>query len=378
MISINKFRSLLLFAAALLASVCGPSLCFAWSLAAEPVDGILVLRNGNILRGKVQQLGEQYHVYLPNGKLQVRAAQVEQVCENLESAYQHRRKTRGGSSADSHLELAAWCLRHDLFDHAQAELREAQTTDPDHPRLGFLERQLKLSLKLVAREKEQQAAARIPTAPVEPLDETKLEKAPQWARALFVRQIQPLVVHSCATSGCHQSNSGENYKLNRLAVDGAGHPEATLRNLAATLEQIDWESAKQSSLLERARKAHGSESASTPLPMHKLKVLEGWITQLADAHQRASEIKLLPPVVEVAALKTTVGPILNPPVQTPPEQPGQVRQASFAPADPFDPSAFNQRYVTEAASLTQETGTPIETHNSVPHVLAPGEPVVIR
>jgi len=325
-----------------------------------------MLRNGNILRGKVQQQGEKYLVHIPNGRLQVRASQVERFCQNIEEAYQHRRKTHGGTSADSHFELAGWCLRHDLFDYAEAEIREAQATDPDHPRLALLERQLKNARQLAACEKQQLIEANTLLEPVEPLDPATLEKAPQWARALFVRQIQPLVVHSCAAGGCHQANSKTDFQLNRLALDGAGHPGATLRNLAATLEQIDWQAADQSALLQRARQAHGSASASTPLPAHKLQVLQGWIEQLAEAHQKENELKLLPPVVEIAALPVGQGLILNPPQQTTLE-PSQVRQASFVPADPFDPSAFNRRY-----AATKPAAAPAEP--SVPHVLVPSEP----
>jgi len=384
MTSSSAPRSLLLSATVLFASLLGPSLCSGWSLASQPVEGILVLRNGNILRGKVQQQGEHFHVYVPNGQLQVRASQVETFCQNIEQVYLHRRETRGGSSADSHLDLAGWCLRHDLFDYVAAELQAARTTDPDHPRLALLERQLKQSLLMAAREKQQLAKAGAAAKPVEPLDPATLEKAPPWARALFVRQIQPLVVHSCATSGCHQSDSSENFHLNRLALEGAGHPEATLRNLAATLEQIDWHTATESTLLRRARQAHGAASASTPLPAHKLQVLQGWIEQLAEAHQKENEIKLLPPVVEIAALPLGDRLILNPARQALPESPksaqssteplGGIRQASFEPGDPFDPSAFNRRYATTEPA---EAPVPRPRENSVPHVLAPTEPALI-
>lgn len=378
-------RMPLLSTAVLLIGLLCPSCGWAWPLASQPVEGILVLRNGNILRGKVQQQGDRYHVHLLNGQLQVRASQVETFCLTLEQAYQHRCETRGGASADSHLELAGWCLRHDLVDHADAELRAARATDPDHPRLGLLQRQLKQSLQLAARDKKQQVEASKPAKPVEPLDPARLEKAPQWARALFVRQIQPLVVHSCATSGCHQTDSTGSFRLNRLALDGAGHPEATLRNLAATLEQIDWQVSAESDLLKHARQAHGSSDASTPMPAHKLQVLRGWIEQLAEADRKENEIKRLPPVVEIAALPVGREPILNPPRQaitTPPDASrlradpvDRVRQASFEPGDPFDPSVFNRRYATTGAEQPRiaENSDLRIIETSPPHVLAPTE-----
>jgi len=403
----SKLRQMSL--AMLLACVVCPATCMAWSLASQPVEGILVLRNGNLLRGKVQQLGDHYHVYLPNGELRIRKQQVEMVCQNIEEAYQRRREARVNSTADSHFELASWCLRHDLFGHAEAELRDAQATDPKHPRLALLQRQLKHSLHLEQRTKQlQQAAAKVVPEPV-PLDPAALEKAPKWARALFVRQIQPLVVHSCATSGCHQSapafesqpEGKSHFHLNRLALDGAGHPEVTLRNLAAMLQQIDWQAADQSKLLLRARQAHGSLNASTPLPPHKLQVLEGWVEQLAEAHRKENELKTLPPVVEIAKQSSRPTLRLIPPQQKIQQPTSTIHPASYESeveseveskaeaVDPFDPSIFNRRYATAkkpAESLVEKSAKrPAEKpnaelgilHDSVPHASAPGEPVFI-
>ena len=368
----NLPKYLLFSTAILVASVSCPADGLAWPLTSQPVEGVLVLRNGNILRGKLQQQGKFYHVHLPNGELQIREQQVEMACQNIEEAYQRRREARAGSTADSHLELASWCLRHGLFDHVEAELQDAQATDPDHPRLALLRRQLKHSL-LMEQRKEQQLHAKATVVPEPaPLDPASLEKAPQWARALFVRQIQPLVVQSCAASGCHQSDSESDFHLNRLAIDGAGHPDATLRNLAAMLEQIDWDAAGQSDLLLRARQAHGSVTASMPLPPHKLKVLQGWVEQLAEAHRKESELNSLR---LVAALPPNLSPQpklqLHPPQQqASQETPGEIRIASYEQkyADPFDPSAFNQRYAKKVEPAVEP---------AVPHVLVPDEPALI-
>ncbi|MGI9430223.1 MAG: hypothetical protein ACR2NM_16295, partial [Bythopirellula sp.] len=281
----------------LVLAVC-PSVVLAWSLVAQPVEGFLVLRNGNILRGRVQQQGEHYHVYMPNGKLQVREQQVEMFCQNLDEAYQRRRESRAGSSADSHLDLAAWCLRHDLLDYAHSELQAASLIDPHHDRLALLQRQLKSVIRMAELHKQQQLAEQIVAPEPEPLDPASLEKAPPWARALFVRQIQPIMVHSCAAGGCHQAGTASEFQLNRLAIDGAGHPDATLRNLAATLKQIDWEAADESDLLKQAQRAHGSGSSSKPMPMHKLQVLQGWIAQLTEAHHKRLTLMTLPLLAE--------------------------------------------------------------------------------
>jgi len=372
-------KRLQIFTVMLLVSAVHSSCCQAWSPASQPVEGVLVLRNGNLLRGKLQQQGDHYLVQLSNGELQVHEQQVEMVCQNIEEAYQRRRVARVGSTADSHVELARWCLRHDLFSHAEAEIQQAQAIDLNYPRLALLERQLKQSLQMELRKKQRRLAETDVAPEPTPLDPATLEKAPQWARALFVRQIQPLVVHACATGGCHQPGSvaesrlgsESKFHLNRLAIDGAGHPEATLRNLAATLQQIDWQSADQSNLLRRARQAHGSLDASIPLPPHKWRVLEGWVTQLAEAHRKETERKSLR---LVAALPPKSGPQPTQPLvfstQAMQQPPSEVRTATYEPKkvepiDPFDPSGFNRRFATKATEPTAES--------TVPHVLVPSE-----
>ncbi len=324
--------------------------CSSFCLASQPAEGVIVLRNGNILRGTVEQHDEHYIVQLSNGSLQIPEQQVEMVCPNIEEAYQRRRGARVGSTADSHLKLAAWCLRHDLFGHAEEELQEAQTTDSKHPKLARLQRQLKLSLWMEQRKKKKKHLAQNASPPRAPLDPAAIEKAPKWARALFVRQIQPLMVHSCAAGGCHQPGpnsellpgSEAGFHLNRLAIEGVGHPETTLRNLAATLEQIDWQATDQSNLLRRAREAHGLKNASTPLPPHKLKVLQGWVEQLAEAHRMEADLKTR---LLVARLPSESKLQLVSPQKTPEPTPSHVVTASYEKAvDPFDPSVFNRRH----------------------------------
>lgn len=364
--------------AALIACAAPANSCLAWSLAPQPVEGILLLKNSNILRGKVQKQGKHYLVFLPNGKLQIRETQVETVCQDLNAAFEYRKEKYGGSSADSHLDLVSWCLRHELYEHAEAELQAAESKDAKHPRLKFLRRQLTQTLKMAELQRQQQiAAAKVAHEPA-PIDPAQLDKAPKWARALFVRQIQPLMVQSCTTGGCHQSATDSEFHLSKLAVDGVGHPGVTLRNLSETLNQINWDAAEQSNLLTQARKAHGSEASSAPLPPHKLQVLQSWVSQLAEANQQATEPKELPAVVEVAELPITPTLQLNAPQLTTPQAVKGVRTASYEPKDPFDPARFNDRYATAKPAPQMPIAEPkVQPAEPVPHVLAPSDPVLI-
>ncbi|MCA9230088.1 MAG: hypothetical protein KDA57_05525 [Planctomycetales bacterium] len=279
---------------------------------AEPsaaIEGILVLRNGNVLSGRMIRLKDHYQIELPNGQLRVPVTQVEMYCRNLDEAYQRRRQTRTGSAADSHLELARWCLRQDLCDFAERELLDARAIDPHHRELALLERRLQQARSIRAH---QHSAAPVPITTPTPSNVQAAQHVPREMRAAFVRQIQPLLVRSCASSGCHAAGSSREFELNALAMEGAGHPQATLFNLTSVLEQLDEQVVEESVLLHHARKAHGSDEGahSQPLELRQLFLLSEWAEQLAL------------------------------PKQAP--RPSSISTAGAELDDPFDPEAFNQ------------------------------------
>ena len=305
-----------------------------------------MLRNGNVLEGKIQRLADFYRIELPNSELQIRVEQVETFCHSLDEAYERRRFQRTGSSADSHVELAHWCLRHELLEYASRELLDARLIDPEHRQLPLLERHLQLALKNQAASRRPKPLAGASTTPTDD-DLESLEKVPDWARTLFVRQIQPLLVDSCATSGCHQPGSGESFQLNRLARAGAGHPATTSRNLAATLAQLDLESPAKSKLLQRAKTVHGPEG-KMPLQVlqpHRFQMLLTWVEQLSLAQRSA-------PVNEIELVSHhTSGPVDALPLIR-----RALGESATDSADPFDPERFNGRHSAgdEASRQSQE------------------------
>lgn len=305
--------------------------------APEAVRGVLVLNNGNVLQGRIQREADFYRVYLPQSELVVRVPQVDMFCHSIDEAYEQRRLQRAGSSADSHVDLARWCLRHDLLEYASRELLEARTIEPEHRQLEQLQRQVQLALQ--NRQAKTHQDPLVQAAVLNEEDQAKsLEGVPDWARTLFVRQIQPLLVESCAASGCHQPGSPEQFHLNRLALDGPGHPATTLHNLAATLAQLDYASPDNSTLLLRARMAHGESGTAKPhvLEPHQYRMLRTWVDQLALAKQNSAKTE-----VELAAHRST-GELKAPPLMR-----QALEESETTPGDPFDPEVFNGQYATD-------------------------------
>ncbi len=260
------------------------------------VEGVLVLRNGNVLTGKLLQMQDYYQVVLSHGQLRVPVGQVEFACQNLDEAYEHRRHSRTGATADSHLELARWCLRHEMLEHAAHELLEARSIDPHHRKLTLLERRLQQSRKLASKKDADKLLAETQITPTrraspipttvsdrsEPLTrvQTLRELSPK-AKSSFVRQIQPMLLHSCATSGCHQLGSSRQMELNRQAMEGVGNPRAMLANMEAVLVQADRQTDGESALLSYARAAHGADrdKLSQPLSLRQLRLLRAWLLE---------------------------------------------------------------------------------------------------
>jgi hypothetical protein len=110
----SKYRGIPLAALALSMAAVG---AFCNLAAAEPpgISGVLILRNGSVLMGAVRRYGDDYRIDVAGAMLQVPADQVDMFSQTLEEAYELRRRDRTGASADSHLELARWCMQLDLL-----------------------------------------------------------------------------------------------------------------------------------------------------------------------------------------------------------------------------------------------------------------------
>ncbi len=128
---------------------------------AEPASsGIVLLRNGHVLEGKAQAAGDVYTVELASGGiLRVPAVQVDSVCRDLAEAYQLKASRVPNPTAMQRIDLAEWCLRHDLHSQAAQQILVAQREEPDHPRTIAVER------KLLARLAELRALAERPIIP---------------------------------------------------------------------------------------------------------------------------------------------------------------------------------------------------------------------
>ena len=107
---------------------------------------MLVLRNGEVLRGRITLADEVYVVDLPDGQIRVRR-DVEVVCRDLEDGYRRKRAAIQIGNVHHHLELAQWCLHHNLLGPAAVELADARWPTRGNPMIAVLQRRLKMALE---------------------------------------------------------------------------------------------------------------------------------------------------------------------------------------------------------------------------------------
>jgi hypothetical protein len=268
-------------------------------------EQLVMLRNGEILRGRVTRQDDHYLVTIADGELRLRVSDVDSVCQTLEDAYQARRARITVSRADDHLDLADWCVRQGLPSDAARELSCALALEPRNPRITLIDRRLE---ELLAPPPPPRAAvAKPPSGPrVTDEDLDRMVRAlPPPAIESFTISIQPLLVNSCATAGCHGSANKGNYSLIRVPGERYGNRRLTQRNLHETLSWIDFQTPQRSRLLVAAGQPHGPERCAVFDPQGtKYRELLIWIGMLTQKAVFAPDIASEPPSVRPAGMNS--------------------------------------------------------------------------
>ena len=238
------------------------------SAAHAPAEKILLLHNGKVIQGTIQQGSTGYVVIKPEGRLVLPFEQVRLEADDVEDAYRQQHNALPDHSAAAHTELARWCLTYGLKDQARAELREALRREPGSltakNMLQRIDDQLLATKELpMVKPKNGQYSL---LGDVKPLATVEaLGGLPREAANEFVSRVQPLLVNRCATAGCHGPGSDNQFELQRAKL-GKGSPKSySERNLAAVLARIDRDRPASSPLLTKLR---GDSKTTGAKPSH--------------------------------------------------------------------------------------------------------------
>jgi hypothetical protein len=307
--------------------------------ALMPRQAVLVLKNRQVLEGEITPVGDYYLVALgKTGQIRLAAKDVEFVCRDLEEAYQRKAaQVRAKPSAAAHADLAEWCLRQKLFDHAHRELQIAHGLDPKHRRLAELAQRLEFA---TSKPKTTVAKPAPSTATVgEKQLERTMKELPPGAVEHFTTVVQPILMDRCGAARCHGAGNATQFQLLQPVAGKVPSRRFTQRNLFATISVVNKEIPDESRLLEMALQAHG-HLGKAPFPRdddRQFRQLALWVQSL-----RAVPESTQPATVSTARLGTH-----RPQVgenESSGAKPAAAENPTMTPVDPFDPEVFNRRY----------------------------------
>jgi hypothetical protein len=334
--------------------------------ATAPVQGMVVLRNGEVIEGKITLYEGIYIVDLPNGRIRIKQAEVDLACSNLEEGYRRKRATIQVGSVHDHLDLAQWCMRHNLLGLASVELADATAADPKNPMIAALRHRLKMAMEPPMPEHR---GGKKPLAPGPSTDELDrmVRGMPRGVVEAFTQSVQPLLLNNCATAGCHGPQSETGLRFWHIASGRPSSRRTTQRNLYSALQFIDRENPSASKLLTAAVKPHGTAKQAI-LGEHQsqqYRRMLDWASMMSRAEtmeQPETVARRGPPEVAEPPFEADAPERLSADTgkarpltaanrrRTPRDTGGTVKKGHALPAsfdqrnDPFDPEGFNRRY----------------------------------
>jgi hypothetical protein len=247
-----------------------------------PSTRLVVLRNGEVLAGQVSREGDRTIVATEGTEIRLSPREVDFVCQTLDEAYAVQQNRVVAGRIEDHLNLADWCLRHQLLGDAAREITAAMEIDPKNRRMMLLDDRLRRALlpeptKAPGTDETIAAARPVSAEGLERL----VRSMPTSTVETFTATIQPMLLNYCATAGCHGPSSQSSFTLSRAPLEKVASRRLTERNLYNTLQWIDHDNPIDSKLLSAAREPHGPNQASgaTGVGTAKYQELASWVLQ---------------------------------------------------------------------------------------------------
>lgn len=252
-----------------------------FSFSAPPPQ-LLVLFDGRVLYGRITERPGGYLIEQPGGSVVIPFAHIRLAAVSLDEAYIKQRDALKNPTAGDHLQLAQWCYDNQLYTHARQELADALRLEPLRSDARALLQKIADASPEPARSK---TAGESPSGAAGSLPR---ERSPSGLRpqtnAEFVRRIQPLLINKCGNASCHGSAGRSEFRLQNVRAGRRQQRLETDSNLAAVIDQIDLQRARQSPLLLRPVEP-GSQTHqklfSGPGGAAQLEKLREWVLQAA-------------------------------------------------------------------------------------------------
>jgi hypothetical protein len=338
-------------------------------LGGAPVEGLLLLKNGEILAGRIARSGDYYVVAAADSELQIRLHEAVAVCQDMDEVLRWKTASIDLRRPDDRLDLAQWCIAHGLYGAAAREITEAYRLDDLNPRVPLLERRLKAAMTAPKAAATAPAAVATKTYEIddETLDAAARSISPE-ALQEFSARVQPLLVNYCAAAGCHGPRATSDFKLHRLYLNERNDPRLVRLNLHAALGQIDRKQVSSSRLLTVPLSPHGGGKKPV-FHTHNAehyRQLANWVTRTVlttpaklappptvDHYAGAlmQRLPIAPPTIAAPApsapsatpTAAAAGTMPSPPAVAVPTNEPRPAAAKPEVVDPFDPAEFNRK-----------------------------------
>jgi hypothetical protein len=317
-------------------------------------QGYVLLADWGVIRGSVREIPGQIIITQGDNEIRLRRDRVCCWAPNLAGLHRYLIDNRQGSTIDSHLDVAKWCLRNRFPAGATAELIAVLRVEPNHAEANRLVQDLKNWNESQAAEDDAKADRSAggtdpPSGSPNGSPVASDETTPDGGTAAegsdfdavvksqilnFNRSIQPILINQCGQAACHGNPTHPGFVITgpQRGHDRPG-AETSRSNLITTLKWVDTAKPASSPLLVRALRPHGA-SDSPPLgPQDRIAVneLRAWVMQLSNSYSSL-------PTSRIAS----AGSLERKQPGDPADRRGPTRLPEID--DPFDPEVFNRLY----------------------------------
>ncbi|HUG93517.1 MAG TPA: hypothetical protein VML55_21940 [Planctomycetaceae bacterium] len=287
-------------------------------------QGLVVLKTGRTIGGRISQAAGGFVVDQPHGTIVVPSELVEFTARDERDAVRLYHDRTPNPTAGFHVELAQWCLGHQMVAEAREELRSALRLEPHRADARNMLRRIDEALAPPAPEPARTSArGLIERAGFELPEATSLAGLSPDAARMFTERVQPILMNKCGNASCHGPSAENEFRLTRVRLTGGAHRVHAERNLAVTLNYVDRGQPDRSRLLVVPQGNHGRAGRtifSGPFGGEQLETLREWVRQIASAQPEAPRDAVTAPVAGGE----------------------RIPSPADAPVDAFDPAEFNR------------------------------------
>ena len=324
----------------------------AWSQTLlTPQDGLLLLRNGHLLEGQVTRAGDYFIVTQgETSEIRMPADEVEALCGSLDEAYEFKARQVGSNGIGPRLDLAEWCLRHNLYARCAEQLIAAMQIAPENERLLLLERRLALAVE-APEPLPSPATPFTAEVAVDAIDKA-IRDLPEASIERFTTIVQPILLNRCSAGNCHGPSATSEFRLLRPLAGQVANQRFTQRNLYAALQHVNRSEPEASPLLSMPQRRHGTALVAVfdERTRDQLDELRRWV-QLATTPAAPAAAPLAP-----SQAPTTLAQAPITPANASSRVPAVLPATAMESAQPLTGSATDRNVHAMRPSLDQDLG----------------------